>query len=60
VTIKVDAYPDYDFNGTVTSFSPATGSFSILPPDNATGNFVKTVQRLPVKLLLMPITILKK
>jgi membrane fusion protein (multidrug efflux system) len=39
---KVDAYPDYDFNGTVTSFSPATGSrFSILPPDNATGNFVK-------------------
>jgi membrane fusion protein (multidrug efflux system) len=42
VTIKVDAYPDYDFNGTVTSFSPATGSrFSILPPDNATGNFVK-------------------
>jgi membrane fusion protein (multidrug efflux system) len=58
VTIKVDAYPDYDFNGTVTSFSPATGSrFS--PPDNATGNFVKTVQRLPVKLLLMPTTILK-
>jgi membrane fusion protein (multidrug efflux system) len=41
VTIKVDAYPDYDFNGTVTSFSPATGAFSILPPDNATGNFVK-------------------
>jgi membrane fusion protein (multidrug efflux system) len=51
VTIKVDAYPDYDFNGTVTSFSPATGSrFSILPPDNATGNFVKTVQRLPIKI----------
>jgi membrane fusion protein (multidrug efflux system) len=41
VTIKVDAYPDYDFNGTVTSFSPATGSrFS--PPDNATGNFVNS------------------
>jgi membrane fusion protein (multidrug efflux system) len=51
VTIKVDAYPDYDFNGTVTSFSPATGArFSILPPDNATGNFVKTIQRLPVKI----------
>ncbi|MGO4821256.1 MULTISPECIES: HlyD family secretion protein [unclassified Flavobacterium] len=51
VTIKVDAYPDYEFNGTVTSFSPATGSrFSILPPDNATGNFVKTIQRLPVKI----------
>jgi len=51
VTIKVDAYPGYDFNGTVTSFSPATGArFSILPPDNATGNFVKTIQRLPVKI----------
>lgn len=53
VTINVDAYPDYDFQGTVTSFSPATGSrFSILPPDNATGNFVKTIQRLPVKISL--------
>lgn len=51
VTIKVDAYPDTDFNGTVASFSPATGArFSILPPDNATGNFVKTIQRLPVKI----------
>lgn len=53
VTLKVDAYPDYEFNGTVTSFSPATGSrFSILPPDNATGNFVKTIQRLPVKITI--------
>ena len=53
VTVHVDAYPDYDFEGTVTSFSPATGSrFSILPPDNATGNFVKTIQRLPVKISL--------
>ncbi|MCO6176062.1 HlyD family secretion protein [Flavobacterium sp. NRK F10] len=51
VEIKVDAYPDYKFVGEVTSFSPATGSrFSLLPPDNATGNFVKTVQRLPVKI----------
>ncbi len=51
VTLKVDAYPDTEFNGTVTSFSPATGArFSILPPDNATGNFVKTIQRLPVKI----------
>ncbi|WPR71005.1 HlyD family secretion protein [Flavobacterium sp. NG2] len=51
VTLKVDAYPDYEFNGSITSFSPATGSrFSILPPDNATGNFVKTIQRLPVKI----------
>ena len=53
VSLKVDAYPDYDFKGTITSFSPATGSrFSILPPDNATGNFVKTIQRLPVKISL--------
>lgn len=52
-TIHVDAYPDTDFEGTVTSFSPATGSrFSLLPPDNATGNFVKTIQRLPVKISL--------
>jgi len=51
VTLKVDAYPDTEFEGTVASFSPATGSrFSLLPPDNATGNFVKTIQRLPVKI----------
>jgi len=53
VTLKVDAFPDTEFEGTVTSFSPATGSrFSLLPPDNATGNFVKTIQRLPVKISL--------
>jgi len=53
VSIKVDAYPDSKFEGTITSFSPATGSrFSLLPPDNATGNFVKTIQRLPVKISL--------
>ncbi|WP_298150416.1 HlyD family secretion protein [Flavobacterium sp.] len=53
VTIKVDAYPDTDFKGTVASFSPATGArFSVLPPDNATGNFVKTIQRLPVKITI--------
>lgn len=53
VTVNVDAYPDYNFEGSITSFSPATGSrFSILPPDNATGNFVKTIQRLPVKISL--------
>ncbi|WP_299780423.1 HlyD family secretion protein [uncultured Formosa sp.] len=51
VGISVDAYPDYEFEGVVTNFSPATGSkFSLLPPDNATGNFVKTIQRLPVKI----------
>jgi membrane fusion protein (multidrug efflux system) len=53
VTIKLDAYPDTKFEGTITSFSPATGArFSLLPPDNATGNFVKTIQRLPVKISL--------
>lgn len=53
VEIKFDAYPDTKFEGVVNSFSPATGSrFSLLPPDNATGNFVKTVQRVPVKILL--------
>ncbi|MNS54597.1 putative multidrug resistance protein EmrK [compost metagenome] len=55
VGIHVDAYPDYEFKGTITSFSPATGArFSLLPPDNATGNFVKTIQRLPVKISLDP------
>jgi len=49
--IKVDAYPDHEFEAKVISFSPATGSkFSLLPPDNASGNFVKVVQRIPVKL----------
>ena len=53
VIITADAYPDVEFEGEITSFSPATGArFSLLPPDNATGNFVKTVQRLPVKISL--------
>ena len=51
VKLKIDAFPDAEFEGEVTSFSPATGSkFSLLPPDNASGNFVKTVQRLPVRI----------
>lgn len=51
VTVHVDAFPDHDFNAEVASFSPATGAkFSLLPPDNATGNFVKVVQRIPVKI----------
>src|SRR5450432_1024069 len=51
VVINVDAIPGHDFEGTVTSFSPATGAtFALLPPDNASGNFVKVVQRLPVKI----------
>ncbi len=51
VTVHVDAFPNHNFEATLTSFSPATGSkFSLLPPDNASGNFVKVVQRLPVKI----------
>lgn len=51
VDIDVDAFPGMDLKGRVEAFSPATGArFSLLPPDNATGNFVKTVQRLPVKI----------
>lgn len=54
-TVKViaDAFPDHIFKGKVIAFSPATGaSFSLLPPDNSTGNFVKIVQRIPVKIEL--------
>lgn len=51
VDVEVDAYPDLKIEGTVYNFSPATGAkFSLLPPDNATGNFVKVVQRIPVKI----------
>jgi len=50
-TIKVDAFPDLALHGRVQSFSPGTGnSFALLPPENATGNWVKVVQRLPVEL----------
>ena len=52
VTIKVDAYPDREFKGWVDSFAPASGAqFALLPPENATGNFTKTVQRIPVKIV---------
>lgn len=51
VDVEVDAYPDLKLEGAVYNFSPATGAkFSLLPPDNATGNFVKVVQRVPVKI----------
>jgi len=49
----VDAYPGRHFSGHVESLSPATGAkFSLLPPDNATGNFTKVVQRIPVRIRL--------
>jgi membrane fusion protein (multidrug efflux system) len=51
VVIHADAFPDHEFDAVLSSFSPATGAkFSLLPPDNASGNFVKVVQRLPVKI----------
>jgi len=53
VTIEVDAYGGREFSGHVESIAAATGSrFSLLPPENATGNFVKVVQRVPVKIVL--------
>jgi membrane fusion protein (multidrug efflux system) len=52
-TIDVDAYPDRTFKAHIASMSPGTGSdFAVLPPENATGNWVKVVQRLPVRLEL--------
>ncbi len=53
VKISIDALPGRTFEGRVASFAPASGSvFSLLPPDNATGNFTKIVQRLPVRILV--------
>ena len=53
VKITVDAYPGKVFTGTVESIQAGTGArFGLLPPENATGNFVKVVQRIPVKIVL--------
>ncbi|WP_456316768.1 HlyD family efflux transporter periplasmic adaptor subunit [Teichococcus aestuarii] len=55
VELAVDALSGHALHGHVDSFAPATGSqFSLLPPENATGNFTKIVQRVPVKLVLEP------
>ena len=55
VEIKIDALPHHKFYGRVDSLQPGTGSnFALLPPDNATGNFIKIVQRVPVKILFDP------
>jgi membrane fusion protein (multidrug efflux system) len=52
--IEADAFPGQKFTGKIISLSPATGSrFSLLPPDNSTGNFVKIVQRIPVRIELL-------
>lgn len=54
-TITVDTYPGQEWHGTVDTISPATGAeFSILPPQNATGNWVKIVQRVPVRIAVRP------
>ena len=54
VDVKLDGYPELEIKGKLTSFSQATGSkFSLLPPDNATGNFVKVTQRIPVKIEIL-------
>ncbi|CAN7435416.1 HlyD family secretion protein [Rhizobium sp. LjRoot258] len=53
VEVKVDSFPDAEIKGHVDSISPASGlEFSLLPPDNATGNFTKIVQRIPVKIVI--------
>ncbi|GAB2946879.1 HlyD family secretion protein [Hymenobacter coalescens] len=53
VEIEVDAYPNEEFRGRIESLSAATGArFALLPPDNASGNFVKVTQRVPVKIVL--------
>ena len=55
VVITVDAFPDIKIEGEVLNFAPITGAKgSLLPPDNATGNYVKVVQRVPVKILIHP------
>lgn len=60
VAIELDAYPDLHLKGVVDSFSPATGAkFALLPPENATGNFTKIVQRVPVKINITNASLLK-
>jgi len=51
VNLKIDGLPNIDVHGKIISLSDATGAkFSLLPPDNATGNFVKVTQRIPVRI----------
>ena len=53
VRLEVDALPDFEIAGRVESISPGTGAeFSILPPENATGNFTKIVQRITVRIAI--------
>jgi membrane fusion protein (multidrug efflux system) len=53
--VRIDTFPNRAFHGKIDQLSPASGSqFALLPPDNATGNFTKVVQRVPVKIVLLP------
>jgi membrane fusion protein (multidrug efflux system) len=53
--VRIDTFPNRVFHGKIDQLSPASGSqFALLPPDNATGNFTKVVQRVPVKIVLLP------
>ena len=53
--VKVDTYPDAECTGKVASIAQATGAeFAVLPPQNASGNWVKVVQRIPVRIRLQP------
>jgi membrane fusion protein (multidrug efflux system) len=53
--VRIDTFPNRVFHGKVEQLSPASGSqFALLPPDNATGNFTKVVQRVPIKIVLFP------
>jgi membrane fusion protein (multidrug efflux system) len=55
VKVEVDSFPGTEITGHVDSIAPASaGEFALLPPDNATGNFTKVVQRIPVKIILDP------
>ncbi len=55
VTVTADAFPGHPFRGVIDGFSPGTGAqFALLPPENATGNFTKIVQRVPVRIRLAP------
>ncbi|RXF73075.1 HlyD family secretion protein [Hansschlegelia zhihuaiae] len=60
VRLSVDAYPEHDVTGVVDSLAPASGAqFSLLPPENATGNFTKIVQRVPVRVRVDPADVAK-
>jgi membrane fusion protein (multidrug efflux system) len=55
VNVDIDSFPGHPIKGTVDSLAPGTGAqFALLPPENATGNFTKIVQRVPVKIVLDP------